>query len=59
MDKGESEMGDRESHLVIGAEDGQSWKPELFIWINLLRWLQWSVHEIKVQSFFIRCMKVE
>ena len=48
MDKGESEMGDRESHLVIGAEDGQSWKPELFIWINLLRWLQWSVHEIKV-----------
>ena len=30
MDKGESETGDRESHLVIGAEDGQSWKPELF-----------------------------
>ena len=30
MDKGESEMGDRESHLVIGAEDGQSWKPEIF-----------------------------
>ena len=30
MDKGESETGDRESHLVIGAEDGQSWKAELF-----------------------------
>ena len=30
MDKGESEMGDRESHLVIGAEDSRSWKPEIF-----------------------------